>query len=347
MGFYRLAGQTMWRRVAELGAPRRAPARRTSTASPRRGSAVSMSSPRRPPRASPRSSRTAPARPHSRRSEFVRLLLRDPQPPPDVLRTAAAHRRRRAGADGGAVRRTGRDVRGVRPLGARPDRARPPRGGVRGGAVRPGRPRAPRAPAAAAERTGTRLALGPAVPLRQARDAASPGPVRCCALMLAGLAGEEALASAEEHRLELLLGAEPRLAAEFAERRLAPLATVAGRGDAGEPRADAARMAALARPAQDDRPRAGRPPADRALPDDAAARAVRRAARRPRRALRAGAGAAAAAVRRARRRSRGDERGGRARRSDADGRHRQPRRPRCAHAAACRRARARRGCRRC
>jgi DNA-binding PucR family transcriptional regulator len=80
---------------------------------------------------------------------------------------------------------------------------------------------------AAAERAGARLALGPAVPLADARRSLARAQA-LLTLMGAGLAGNEALASAERHELALLLGADPRLAAEFAERRLAPLATVPG-----------------------------------------------------------------------------------------------------------------------
>ncbi len=51
--------------------------------------------------------------------------------------------------------------------------------------------------------------------------------------MRAGLAGDAALVCADERVLELMLGADPQLAGELAERRLAPLRAVPGAATRG------------------------------------------------------------------------------------------------------------------
>jgi hypothetical protein len=226
MGFYRLAAQTMWRRVAELGSSQGArPEDLYRLAETGFGCVDEISTQAAAGYSEEHSHRSGAA--HSRRSEFVRLLLRDPQPPAEALRAAA----RTAGValaptvsmfvgPGEMYEAFARSARGETVLG--------PREGEFVGALfdpdGPGRRERLRI---AAERTGTRLALGPAVALSDARE--SLGRARALlTLMLAGLAGEQALESAEEHRLELLLGADPQLAAELAERCLAPLQAVAG-----------------------------------------------------------------------------------------------------------------------
>ena len=226
MGFYRLAGQTMWRRVAELGTAQGArPEDLYRLAETGFGCVDEISTQAAAGFSEEHSHRSGAA--HSRRSEFVRLLLRDPQPPGEVLRTAA----RTANValaptvalfvgPGEMYEAFARSARDQTVLG--------PREGEFVGALfdpeGPGRRERLRL---SAERTGTRLALGPVVPLSGARDSLARARA-LLALMLAGLAGDDALESAEEHRLELLLGAEPGLASELAERRLAPLREVAG-----------------------------------------------------------------------------------------------------------------------
>ena len=65
------------------------------------------------------------------------------------------------------------------------------------------------------------------MPLAQARRSLTRA--RALLELMAGeLVGPGALMSAEDHELALLLGAEPRLAGEFARRRLAPLDAVGG-----------------------------------------------------------------------------------------------------------------------
>jgi hypothetical protein len=226
MGFYRLAGQTMWRRVAELGTEQGArPEDLYRLAETGFGCVDEISTQAAAGFSEEHSHRSGAA--HSRRSEFVRLLLREPPPPGEALELAA----RRANValapsvalfvgPGEMYEPFARSARDQTVLG--------PREGEFVGALfdpdGPGRRERLRL---AAERTGTRLALGPAVPLSRARESLDRARA-LLALMLAGLAQEGALASADEHQLELLLGAEPQLAAELYERRLAPLQAVAG-----------------------------------------------------------------------------------------------------------------------
>ena len=307
-----------------------------------------MSSPRRPRPASPRSSRTAPAPPTraaasscgcccASRSRPPTCWRRPPRRPASQL---VADRSRCSSVRARCTRRS-RARRATRPCSV------PARGSSSACCSTPTAPSAgARACAPAAERAGARLALGR--PFRcAARDAASRGRRALLTLMVAGLAGDEALASAERARAGA--AARRRSAARGRVRR-APARAAGdgpGRGDAGEPRADAARLAALAGPAQDDRASSwgctrrrcatgwrGCASCSASQLDDPDGRFELELALRlrPFAALAPDRPASAPAE---------------PPRSHADGRHRQRRRPRCAHAAACRRARARRGCRRC
>jgi sugar diacid utilization regulator len=81
--------------------------------------------------------------------------------------------------------------------------------------------------AAAAERAGVQLALGPAVPVAEARS--SLARARALLLLLhSGMLDGEPLAEVERHDVALLLSAEPQLAHEMCRRRLAPLTAVRG-----------------------------------------------------------------------------------------------------------------------
>jgi len=226
MGFYRLAGQTMWRRVAELGTAQGArPEHLYRLAETGFGCVDEISTQAAAGFSEEHSHRSGAS--HSRRSEFVRLLLRDPQPPREVLQ-AAARTASVALAPTVALFIGPGEMYEAFARSARDQTVLGPREREFVGALfdpdGPGRRERLRL---AAERTGTRLALGPAVGLSGARDSLERAR-SLLRLMLAGLVNEGALASAEDHRLELLLGAEPRLAAELAERRLAPLQEVPG-----------------------------------------------------------------------------------------------------------------------
>ncbi|HXB16970.1 MAG TPA: helix-turn-helix domain-containing protein [Solirubrobacteraceae bacterium] len=226
MTFYRIAGQTMWRHVAALGTQLGAPPRDLyRLAETGFGCVDEISTQAAAGFAEEQSHRSGAS--HSRRSEFVRLLLREPQPPVEVLESGAET----AGVQlsptlalfvgpGGAYEEFARSAHDQAVLGPR-------EGEFVGVLFDPEGPERTARLRAAAERAGVRLALGPAVPLTQARHSLARARA-LLELMLAGLAGEEALASADQHELALLLGAEPLLAREFAQRRLAPLAGVAG-----------------------------------------------------------------------------------------------------------------------
>jgi hypothetical protein len=226
MGFYRIAGQATWRQIAQLGA--RAGARPEDLyrlAETGFGCVDELSTHAAAGFSEEQSHRSGAAQ--SRRSEFVRLLLRDPQPDAEILEAAA----RTAGVQlsenvalfvgpGGMYEAFARSALDQAVLGPREAEfvgvLFDPEGPERRARLR-----------AAAERAGARLALGPAVPLAAAFESLTRARA-LLALMQAGLAGPGCLAAAEEHELELLLGTDPELARGFADRRLAPLAEVAG-----------------------------------------------------------------------------------------------------------------------
>jgi hypothetical protein len=226
MGFYRTAGQTMWRKTASLGAERGArPEDLYRLVESGYECVDEISTQAAAGFAAEQSHRSGAVQ--TRRSEFVRLLLRQPQPAQDVLRAAA----RTAGVELAptvAVFVGAGDMYEPFVRSARDQVVLGPREGEFVGALfDPDGPARRRRLAAAAERAGTRLALGPAVALSEAR--ASLDRARALlALMLAGLLDGGPLASAEEHRVELLLSAQPGLAREFSAGRLAPLLSVGG-----------------------------------------------------------------------------------------------------------------------
>lgn len=226
MSFYRIAGRTMWRRLTEVGASRGIdPEDLYRLAETGFGCVDELSTQAAAGFAEEQSHLSGAS--NSRRSELVRLLLKDTQPGADVLR-AAAH------AVGielsptlaffvGPAERYDAFTRAARDhvlLGPR-------EGEFVGAMFDPEGPARRRQLAAAAERAGAQLALGPAVPVARAR--ASLARARAVlALARAGLLDGSALLLADEHHLELLLSAQPGLARELAERLLAPLQSVAG-----------------------------------------------------------------------------------------------------------------------
>ncbi len=226
LGFYRIAGQTMWRRVTELGAARGARPEDLYRLAETGFGCVDELSTRAAEGFSEEQSHRSGAS-DSRRSELVRMLLRDPQPPIEVLAAAA----RTAGVElaprlalfigpGEMYEPFARHARDQAVLGPR-------EGEFVGVLFDPDGPGRRRRLRQAAEHAGARLALGPAVRLEAARDSLARARA-LLALVLGGLVDDGALAGAEEHELELLLAGEPQLAAEFARRRLAPLQEVAG-----------------------------------------------------------------------------------------------------------------------
>jgi hypothetical protein len=226
MGFYRLAGQTMWRNVARLGTEQGVRAEDLyMLAETGFGCVDQLSTQAAAGFAEETSHRSGAA--HSRRSEFARLLLRDPQPPAEVLREAA-HAAGVALAPSIAVFVGPGEMYEPFARCARDQTVLGPREGEFVGALfdpdGPGRRERLRL---AAEAAGADLALGPSVALADARDSLTRA-LALLALMRDGLVAGGALVCTDEHRLELLLGADPILAAELAQRRLAPLREVRG-----------------------------------------------------------------------------------------------------------------------
>jgi hypothetical protein len=226
LSFYRIAAQTMWRRLTELGtASGIAPQHLYGLAETGFGCVEELSTQAAAGFAEEQSHRSGAS--HSRRSELVRLLLNDPQPARDVLE-AAAH------AVGielspslacfvGAAGRYDAFARSARDhvvLGPR-------EGAFIGAMFDPDGPGRRRQLAAAAERAGVQLALGPAVPVEQARSSLRRAQA-LLELIQVGLLQAGALTQADDHDVALLLSAEPQLADQLAARRLAPLDAVRG-----------------------------------------------------------------------------------------------------------------------
>jgi hypothetical protein len=226
MSFYRIAGQTMWRRLTEVGAAAGIePQHLYRLAETGFGCVDELSTQAAAGFAEEQSHRTGAS--HSRRSELVRLLLHDPPPAIEVLE-AAAH------AVGIELTPTlacfagpaeqydafSRSARDHVVLGSRA-------GAFVGAMFDPDGPGRRRQLAAAAERAGVQLALGPAVPVAQARGSLARARA-LLVLLRSGMLDEEPVAEVDRHDVALLLSAEPQLAYEFARRRLAPLAAVRG-----------------------------------------------------------------------------------------------------------------------
>jgi hypothetical protein len=226
MSFYRIAGQTMWRRLAEVGtAAGVEPQHLYRLVETGFGCVDELSTQAAAGFAEEQSHRSGAS--HSRRSELVRLLLHDPPPAGEVLE-AAAH------AVGIELTPTlacfvgpaeqydafSRSARDHVVLGSRA-------GAFVGAMFDPDGPERRRQLAAAAERAGVQLALGPAVPVSEARSSLERAR-SLLALLQAGMLVCGPLAEADHHDVALLLSAEPQLAHDVARRRLAPLQAVRG-----------------------------------------------------------------------------------------------------------------------
>ncbi len=246
MSFYRIAAQTMWRRLAEVGAAEGIePQHLYRLAETGFGCVDEISTQAAAGFAEEQSHRSGAS--HSRRSELVRLLLEEAQPAPEVL-AVAAHA---VGVElspllamyVGPAERYDPFMRSLSDqilLGPR-------EGEFVGVLLDPEGPGRRRALAGAAARAGVQLALGPVVALADARRSlARARALRH--LANAGLLDGGALLEAEHHDVALLLSADPRLAGELAARMLAPLQAV--RGASTRAKLEATLRAWLATPGQ-------------------------------------------------------------------------------------------------
>jgi hypothetical protein len=226
MSFYRIAAQTMWRRLAEVGtAAGIEPQHLYRLAETGFGCVDELSTQAAAGFTEEQSHRSGAW--HSRRSELVRLLLSDPPPARDVLEVAA---------DAAGIELSPTLACFVGPAEQYEAFARsaqehvvlgPREGAFVGAMFDPDGPGRRRQLAGAAERAGVRLALGPAVPVDQALDSLERARA-LLVLVQAGLLEGGALSEADDHDVALLLSAEPQLARVLARRRLAPLDAVRG-----------------------------------------------------------------------------------------------------------------------
>jgi hypothetical protein len=226
MSFYRIAGQTMWRRLTEVGAAAGiGPRHLYRLAETGFGCVDELSTQAAAGFAEEQSHRTGASQ--SRRSELVRLLLHEPAPALEVLE-AAAH------AVGIELTPTlacfagpaehyeafSRSARDHVVLGSRA-------GAFVGAMFDPDGPGRRGHLAAAADRAGVQLALGPAVPVGRARESLARAR-SLLVLLRTGMLEAGPLAEVDRHDVALLLSAEPQLARDVARRRLAPLQAVRG-----------------------------------------------------------------------------------------------------------------------
>jgi hypothetical protein len=226
MSFYRIAGQTMWRRLTEIGAAGGIEPRDLyRLAETGFGCVDELSSQAAAGFAEEQSHRSGAS--HSRRSELVRLLLEDPQPARDVLeasaRAVSVELTPTLACFVGPAERYEAFARSARDhvvLGPR-------EGAFVGAMFDPDGPGRRRRLAAAAERAGVGLALGPSVAVVEARRSLRRATA-LLGMVQAGLLERAPLTQADDHEVALLLSAEPELARQLAARRLAPLAAVKG-----------------------------------------------------------------------------------------------------------------------
>lgn len=226
MGFYRIAGQTVWRRLTEVGAEQGiAPSDLYRLAETGFGCVDELSTRAAAGYAEERSRSSGAS--HSRRSELVRLLLKSPQPSAEILQAAAqavgVELSPRLALFAGSAEHYDAFTRAAADhvlLGPRDDE-------FVGVLFDPdGRARR-RQLSAVAERAAVTLALGPTVAMQDARESLARARA-LLDLLREGLLEGRGLVEAERHELALLLSADPPLALGFARRQLAPLESVSG-----------------------------------------------------------------------------------------------------------------------
>jgi hypothetical protein len=228
MGFYRLAAQTMWRRLTEVGAAAGiAPEHLYRLAETGFGCVEELSTQAAAGFSEEHSHRLDATR--TRRGELVRLLLKEPPPSAEAL-TAAARSVGVELAPGSQLAVFAGSAAAYEPFmrSAREPIVMAPRDGAFAGVLLDSAGPMRRAElVAAAERACVQLALGPTVPAGEARESMRRAHA-LLALAGAGLIDGGMLLVADEHTAALLLSADAGLAGELHRHALAPLQQVRG-----------------------------------------------------------------------------------------------------------------------
>jgi DNA-binding PucR family transcriptional regulator len=226
MGFYRTAAQTMWRRLTEVGSARGLPPSELyRLADTGFGCVEQISTQAAAGFAEEQSHRFDASR--SRRSELVRLLLKEPQPPAESLEAAAHAIGIELSPTLAVFAGDSHDYEAFTRAGAEQILHGPRDGEFIGVLLDPDGPARRRRLASIAESAGVQLALGPAVAIAGARLSLRRARA-LLALSRAELLDGGALLRCDDHNVELLLSADPILGDQLAQRALAPLASVRG-----------------------------------------------------------------------------------------------------------------------
>jgi hypothetical protein len=228
MAFYRVAGQAVWRRLTEVGPGYGLEAADLCLLVEAAFVCVDELSSHAAAGFAEEQLRRSETW-HSRRSELLRQLLCDPQPPREVLDVDA----QAAGVEltstvavfvgeSAHLEQFAQHGRDFVVLG--------PRGGEFVGALfDPHGPYARARLAAVSEHAKAQLALGPAVQLERIRDSLRQAR-DLLALLQSGAVSGGALVQAEDEEVALLLSRDRRLAAQIVRRRLAPLELLPSQG---------------------------------------------------------------------------------------------------------------------
>jgi hypothetical protein len=221
MSFYRIAGQTAWRRLTELGtAQQMDPQELYRLAETGFGYVDELSTQAAAGFADEQSLQSGAS--HSRRSELVRLLMQEPQAEPGVLEAAAAACSVKLSATLAAFVGAGTQFDSFARASTEQFVLEPHDGTFLGVLFDPDGPGRRGQLLRVCERAEVTVALGPGVhytnaceSLRRARSLFT--------LLRGGSIDDGPLVDAERHDLALFLSAEPLLARQLVSRRLAPL----------------------------------------------------------------------------------------------------------------------------
>lgn len=226
MSFYRIAGQTAWRRLTELGTAERIdPQELYRLAETGFGYVEELSTQAAAGFAEEQSHQSGTS--HSRRSELVRLLMEEPPAEPGVLEAAASAAAVKLSANLAAFVGAGTQFDSFARASTQQFVLEPHDGTFIGVLFDPDGPGHRGQLLRVCERAEVTLALGPKVhytaaceSLRRARSLFT--------LLRVGTIDDGPLVDAERHDLALFLSAEPPLAQRLVNSRLAPLNAVRG-----------------------------------------------------------------------------------------------------------------------